>query len=250
MLGSLLQKCANRFGYEILPATFRADPVLTSELTPLLEKCWKFTLTGKERLYALQKAVQYLTKAGIEGDFVECGVWKGGSIMAMALTLMDLGVTDRKIFLYDTFAGMSKPTDEDREFRKKDSSAKERWVERQNGDHVDWEYSSLSEVKENVYSTGYPKDNFVFVEGKVEDTIPKVMPSKIALLRLDTDFYESTKHEFEFLFPALVPKGVLILDDYGWWEGVKKATDEYLSANNVPILLNRIDSSSRIGIKM
>jgi O-methyltransferase len=88
------------------------------------------------------------------------------------------------------------------------------------------------------------------VKGKVEDTVPKNAPEKIALLRLDTDWYESTRRELVHLFPRLVPGGVLIIDDYGHWQGARKAVDEYIAGNQVKILLNRVDYTGRIGVKI
>lgn len=99
-----------------------------------------------------------------------------------------------------------------------------------------------------MQSTNYPAEMLVFIKGKVEDTIPKTMPKHIALLRLDTDWYESTKHELLHLYPLLSKSGVLIIDDYGYWAGSKKAVDEYFSKGEM--LLNRIDYTSRIAIKI
>jgi O-methyltransferase len=86
--------------------------------------------------------------------------------------------------------------------------------------------------------------------GKVEDTFPKDTPDKIAILRLDTDWYESTRHELIHLYPKLSIGGVLIIDDYGHWEGARKAVDEYINDNTLRILLNRIDYTGRIAVKM
>ena len=97
-------------------------------------------------------------------------------------------------------------------------------------------------------STGYPVGNIRLLKGKVEDTIPGTMPAKIALLRLDTDWYESTKHELTYLFPLLEKSGVLIIDDYGAWQGARKAVDEYLKDNGT-VYLNRIDFTGRLLIK-
>jgi hypothetical protein len=105
-------------------------------------------------------------------------------------------------------------------------------------------------VKQAVYSTGYNRDKFHFVQGMVEDTLPEKAPEQIALLRLDTDWYESTRHELIHLFPRLSRGGVLIIDDYGDWEGARKAVDEYIAQHNVAILLNRIDHTGRIGVKL
>ena len=206
-----------------------------------------YTMTRPERVYALIEAVRYLVDAGIGGDFVECGVWKGGSIMAMALTLQELGA-ERELHLFDTFSGMTAPSDDDWNVKQGQAS---RIFEKKkvSEDAAAWCRSSLDEVRANVLSTNYRPESFYFAEGKVEDTLPGRAPDEIALLRLDTDFYESTRHELVHLYPRLAPGGVLILDDYGHWKGARKAVDEYLSENNISILLNRVDYSGRIAVK-
>jgi len=166
----------------------------------------------------------------------------------MTLTLKHLGFEDRELFLYDTFTGMTKPGEIDvsssgkpalNEFSKRKTSE----------DSSTWCLSSLDEVKENLFSTFYPQEKIHFIEGKVEETIPNHIPEQIAILRLDTDWYESTKHELIHLFPRLQPNGVLIIDDYGHWQGARKAVDEYIAENNICILLNRLDYSGRIAVK-
>src|SRR4030095_6572172 len=151
------------------------------------------TMTTIENMYYVYKATQYIINNNIPGDFVECGVWKGGNLMLVAMTLMKMNNTERKIYLYDTFEGMSEPTDKDIDFKKE--GADSIWEKNQKSDHNEWCYSSLDEVKQNLYSTGYPKDKLIFVKGKVEDTIPGTIPDIIALLRLDTDWFESTYHD-------------------------------------------------------
>jgi hypothetical protein len=105
-------------------------------------------------------------------------------------------------------------------------------------------------VQRAVRSTGYDPGKIHLIKGKVEDTVPGAAPTKIALLRLDTDWYESTRHELEHLFPRLSPGGVIIIDDYGHWQGARRATDEFLAQHNIPLLLNRIDYTARIGVKV
>jgi O-methyltransferase len=100
-----------------------------------------------------------------------------------------------------------------------------------------------------MLSSGYPERNIIFVKGKVEDMIPGTMPQRISVLRLDTDWYESTYHELQHLYPLISNKGILIIDDYGFWTGAKEATDRYFQENKIPIFLNRIDRSGRLGIK-
>lgn len=159
--------------------------------------------------------------------------------MIIAHTLLQMKET-RNIYLYDTFSGMSEPTGKDYRLADIDSPARAIWKNKLDG-------GSLSAVRENIYGTGYPQHNLIFVEGKVEDTIPVTIPEKIALLRLDTDWYESTKHELTHLFPRISKNGVLIVDDYGAWNGAKNAVDEYL--RDKTILMNRVDRDAIIGVK-
>jgi O-methyltransferase len=211
----------------------------------ILEKVNAYTMTSPERIISLTRAIDYIEANAIEGSIVECGVWKGGSVMAALLALKE---KNRNIYLYDTFEGMSEPTENDESY--KNESAKEAF---QNKDDY-WEriacYSTLDEVKNNIHKVNYPTNKINFVQGKVEETIPKTIPEKIAILRLDTDWYESTMHEMVHLFPRLVTGGVIIIDDYGHWKGCKKAVDEYVSTNNIKLMLNRIDYTGRIGIKL
>ncbi|MFO0478776.1 MAG: TylF/MycF/NovP-related O-methyltransferase [Bacteroidota bacterium] len=222
---------------------------MDEEFKPIFEKCKDFTMTSVERMYSLYKAVEYVVNNNIKGDFVECGVWRGGSAMIIAHTLLKFGVKDRSIYLYDTFEGMSEPTAVDIDY--KGDVAKSILADNPNKvQDLVWCYSSVDEVKKNMYSTDFPSSQIYFIKGKVEDTLPNHLPSSICLLRLDTDWYESTKHELEHLFPILEINGVLIIDDYGCWKGSRKAVDEYFFETRSPILLNRIDSTGRIALKL
>ena len=208
-----------------------------------------FTMTNPERVLSAIEATKYIVSYGIEGAIVECGVWKGGSAMAIALTLNELGRSNRDIYLYDTFAGMNAPTDVDISYR--GEQAHKHFSEtKTSADSSHWCLSLIEEVKKNVYSTGYPRDRFRFIKGKVEDTIPENAPEKIALLRLDTDWYESTKHELTHLFPRVSSRGIIIIDDYGYWQGARKAVDEYIAEYNSPLFLHRVDRSARLVVKM
>ncbi len=237
-------------GYVVFSTAFdkliRADMV-EEEFVDILKKCKGFTLTSVERMYALYQATKYIIDHDIPGDLVECGVWRGGSSMLMAYTLKKMNALSRKIYCYDTYEGSVKPGARDVDY--KNTSGDKLWsiFESKNSKLC---YVPLEEVKKNLFSTGYPENNFVFVKGKVEDTIPHTMPEKISLLRLDTDWYESTYHEFLHLFPRLSKHGVVIIDDYGFWKGSREATDTYFRENKVKILLNRLDYSGRMGIKV
>ena len=224
------------------PADFSATNI------EICEAVKPYTMTSPERVNALIDAIRYIAANNIAGAMVECGVWKGGSTMAMMLTLKKLGDENRDFYLYDTYTGMSTPSDADVSYqgdKAQETFSKLKFSE----EGSDWCLSPLEEVKQNAFSTSYNKDKIFFIKGKVEDTIPENIPQSIAILRLDTDWYESTKHELIHLFPLLRPGGVLIIDDYGHWEGARRAVDEYISENNIRILLNRIDYSGRIGIK-
>jgi hypothetical protein len=199
-----------------------------------------------ERVRALRDAVRYVVARGLEGDIVECGVWKGGSMLAVARTLTELGQSDRGLWLYDTYEGMSEPTDAD--LMPTGEKAADLLAAHDRSARL-WAVGPLEGVREVMLSSGYPEERMHFVKGKVEETIPAQAPEKIALLRLDTDWYESTRHELDHLWPRLVPGGVLILDDYGHWQGARKAVDEYIAEHGLTLLLNRIDYTARLAIK-
>lgn len=208
-----------------------------------------FTMTSPERLYGLIEAVKYISKNKIEGDIVECGVWRGGSMMAVANTLLSINDTQRNLYLFDTFDGMSEPdSNKDLDMNQIDAQTYLSKHKKSEDDFI-WAYAPLDSVKQNLFSTGYPKENINFIRGKVEETLPYNKIKEIAVLRLDTDWYASTKHEMEVLFPLIKKGGVLIIDDYGHWEGAKQAIDEYIQENDVLILLNRLDYSGRMAIK-
>lgn len=217
------------------------------EFKTIFERCSPFTMTSVERMYALFQAVQYVCRAGVQGDVVECGVWRGGSSMVSALALRSMGDDERTIWLYDTYEGMSEPTALDRDFR--DVRAEAEWRRSARSEHNEWAFAPLVEVEQNMRSTGYPFSRVRLVKGKVEDTIPTDAPAKISVLRLDTDWYESTLHELRHLYPRLAPGGVLIIDDYGWWKGAREATDRYLAEAGAALLLTKIDFTGRVAVK-
>jgi len=241
-----IQKIFNRAGFRIIK--LKKDSLVEEDefFQEVYAQCKEYTMTSRERAFALCQATKYIVKAGIPGDFVECGVWRGGSAMIIASTLAKLQSQDRKIYLYDTFSGMTQPSEEDFDLFKK-KKAEEKWQKEQRAEHNQWDFASLEEVKKNMQLTEYPQEKLVFVKGKVEETIPKTIPAEIALLRLDTDWHASTKHELEELFPVLKKGGVLIVDDYGHWAGSKKAVDEYFSDKN--IFLSRVDYAGIVGVK-
>jgi len=254
---TLLRKALRRMGLEV----YRRgnDPRSRMDLENLDEHSREIfaavegiSLTGLHRVDALVGAVKYLEAKGVPGDFVECGVWRGGSVVAMIKTLQLLGSNCRDIFMFDTFGGLSSISgfsDKDISFRNERAEDLYGGPDRER--KTAFLNVSLQEVRSTVLATGYPPERLHFVEGRVEDTVPERAPRQIAFLRLDTDFYESTRHEMEHLYPRLVEGGVLLVDDYGHWRGARKAVDEYLEGHpQAAILLNRIDYSGRIGVKL
>lgn len=223
-----------------------ADQALIDEVRP-------FTLTSPLRIEALLGAVRYVVEREIPGGFAECGVWRGGSVLAMVRQLQALGCDDRDVYLYDTFDGMTAPTERDTSAF--DPPALEVWESAADDGERPWAglfddgVFNERQVQQLLQSTGYPQDRIHLVRGPVEETLPARAPHQLALLRLDTDWYESTKHELQHLYPRLSPGGVLIIDDYGHWDGCRQAVDEYFSSEAAPVLLQRVDYTGRLAVK-
>ena len=230
-----------RTGAPTYPPDFSAEDIDT------IRAVSPYTMTSAEKIYELVRAVEYVVRAGIPGAVVECGVWKGGSMMAVARTLVRLGDVSRSLYLFDTFEGMTPPQDVDRSYRG-ESAAALLAAEDPNASWV-WAKGPLDEVKEALAQTSYPAERVSYIKGKVEETLPEAAPDRIALLRLDTDWYSSTYHELVHLYPRLVPGGVIIFDDYGHWEGARRAVDQYFAEQNISIFLHRIDYAGRLALK-
>lgn len=205
-----------------------------------------YTKTSIERRLTLMRAIAHVVKTGIPGAVVETGVWRGGSMMVVARALMRAGDTSRTLYLYDTYAGMTAPSDKDRKF---DGASAQDILDHTRKGHGVWCEAGLEDVRRNLALTAYPQERLVFVEGKVEDTIPGIIPDQISILRLDTDWYELTKHALHHLYPRLSSGGFLILDDYGHWQGARYAVDEFFAAQSQPPFLHRVDYTCRLVVK-
>lgn len=233
------------------------DPAVVSVIEPferaILDEVTGYTLTSKARVLATMDAVEHVVRNGIDGALAECGVWRGGSVLAMVRTLQRCGANDRDIYLFDTFEGMTAPSELD--VSSYHEPALETWQRDQAAGRQSWDWFfdpslyNLGTVQQLLLSTGYPPERLHFVVGPVEQTLPEQAPDQIAVLRLDTDWYESTKHEMEHLYPRVSPGGVLIIDDYGHWDGAKRAVDEYFEQGVPRPLLCRTDYTGRIGTK-
>jgi hypothetical protein len=243
----LVKRVTRRLGLQVarrpgMPPDFSpADRALVESVRP-------YTMTSPERIVGLAAATRWLAATGVAGDVVECGVWRGGSMMVIAKVLLEAGAADRDLYLFDTFTGMTAPTDEDLDHLGRPAAA--RFAERADGEQTSaWCRAGLAGVRANLARTGYPEHRLHFVPGMVEQTIPAEAPERIALLRLDTDWYVSTRHELEQLWPRLVSGGICVIDDYGHWRGSRHAVDEYFAAHGVRVLLHRLDYSGRLIVK-
>ncbi len=204
-----------------------------------------FTLTPHARVMALVGAVRHVVTHNVSGAIVECGVWRGGSMMAAAMTLLEQGDTSRDLYLFDTFTAM--PASGPQDYLANGLKV----VDLAEGDEIPSEYAflPLGAVRDAMLSTGYPPERMHFVQGMVEDTIPVQAPAVIALCRLDTDYYASTKHELEHLYPRIAAGGALIIDDYGHFLGAKQAVDEYFPDPATRPHFHRVDYSARLLLK-
>ena len=230
-----------------------STPEATDEQLKIMDTCSKYTMTSRSRQWALIQAVEWIAKKNIEGDIVECGVWKGGNLILCGLMLKAFNL-DRLIWGYDTFTGMSEPTENDYSIYDPKltsfSLLKSKWLKNKATQGInDWNYAAKDEVASN-FSREVGMNNLKLISGKVEDTlvVESNLPEKISILRLDTDWYESTKVELDVLFPRLEKAGVLIIDDYGHFAGSRKAVDEFFEQRGF-IWLHRVDYTCRLYIK-
>jgi hypothetical protein len=203
----------------------------------LFERWQPESLLSVDRLLALYSSAQHIVGAGIPGALVECGVYRGGGLCLVLETLVQLGATDREIVVFDTFDGFPDGTQD--MAISGDVLTRDAWVTK--------DFQAVTEA--NIDRTGYPRSKIELVRGPVETTVPGRAPAAIALLHLDTDYYESTLHELTHLWPRVSRGGVLIIDDYGHFEGCRRAVDEYFETNGPRPLLHRSDYTGRIGVK-
>lgn len=242
--GQLLAGSAKRLSSRKSRRAIGERDTSTIDDVAIWQRVAPFTMTSPERMQALVDSVRYLERHQISGAFVECGVWRGGSMMAAALALS--GSSNRELYLFDTYDGMPPPSDIDIDYSGASAAAQTANDPLRIGPIT--AVAHLNEVRRNMASTGYPDSQVHYIEGMVENTVPKLAPDQIALLRLDTDWYESTHHELLHLFPRVVSGGVLIVDDYGHWKGARQAVDDYLDATGIRLLLCRIDFTGRIAV--
>jgi len=255
MIKKIIKKILNHFNLELKtkhnPNVLTFDNSNIVKFENLYRICKKESLNiSKERFLTLYQSINYVFKNDIQGDFVECGIFKGGSSMMMAHMLAEQfqSQKNQKIWMYDTFEGMANASKYDENIDNQKAFIELDRIKKKENLNDIWAYSSLDYVKNNLKKTNIDEDKLIYIKGLVEETLYKRKPKEIALLRLDTDFYESTKSELEILYPLLQKGGILIIDDYGHWKGCKKAVDEYF-LNKKDIFFQQIDYSGIVGVK-
>lgn len=229
------------------PSLRQLYPEIDEAALEIIEAARPYTMTSPERLFSAIESARYVVRSNVVGAIVECGVWRGGSMIAMLHALARAGDVTRDAYLFDTYSGMTEPTEADRD--RAGNLAETILSKSPKAPESVWAIATLEDVRQNVSATGYPAERVHFIRGRVEDTIPRAAPDEIAVLRLDTDWYESTRHELLHLYPRLRPGGVLIVDDYGHWEGARRAVDECLAGLERPPLLVRVDYTGRVAVK-
>jgi hypothetical protein len=248
---------------ELRAAAARTQAARSYDITPeehaLIADLRPLAATSLESLVSTLRAVQYLVDAGIPGALLECGVFNGAQVAVMLRVLLRNGITDREVYAYDTFNGMPEPDEEDICVQVGESvdapppgtPARVIWsaLRNRDGSGSQWVHSPKDRVATLLGSTGYPMGRVHLVEGLVEYTLPEQAPERIALMRLDTDFYKSTRHELETLYPRLAHGGILILDDYGAFTGSRRATDSFFAERGCGVFLARVDPTVRIAVK-
>jgi O-methyltransferase len=249
------QALTKTVGYKIVRAGGRPSPAKPPKpdfpvdwdemARPILRAARPYTMTREEKRYALYLATRYVTRHAIPGAIVECGVWRGGSMHVVARTLHAIGDTTRELYLFDTFEGMTPPTDKDITYGGKPVAE---LLESRPKTAKIWAVASLEDVRQGFETVPYPAERIHFVKGPVESTLPGEAPDEIAILRLDTDWYESTLHELVTLYDRLASGGVLIIDDYGSYQGSRQAVDEFVEATGARLLLLPI-GPGRIAVK-
>jgi hypothetical protein len=221
-----------------------------AEIKAAVRRVKNATMVSFERLATLWQQVRYLDRCGVKGALVECGVWRGGCAGLMALAHTRGGAKpSREVHLFDSFQGLPRPdrsVDGERAVRLARGAA--------DGARIPIESCVASrEVARRllVDTIGYPADLVKIHEGWFQDTLPDAGASigPIALLRLDGDWYSSTRVCLEQLYGKVSQFGVVVVDDYGHYEGCRKAVDEFLAGLGRPILLNHIDYTGRFWVK-
>jgi O-methyltransferase len=238
-----------RIGVDVAALDSRSIPEIPKEIWGIMDaiEAHELTMVSRRRLIATALSVIYAVKNEMPGAFVECGVWRGGNSI-LASSIFDFFGAKNHVFLFDTFDGMTSPTVQDTSPFLGSASKVQAAIE-ESGDK--WCAATQAEVQDSFQRLGVGMDRCIFVEGDVLNTLSEAgnLPVSVSVLRLDTDYYESTKVELEILWPRLLPRGILLLDDYGFWDGQRKAVDEFFDSRGIFPMLSFVDEAGRLLVK-
>ncbi len=201
-----------------------------SEFAQIYRCVRPYTMSGPSRLHALYGAVRGVLERDVPGAVVECGTARGGSAALMGLALARARAR-RPLWVFDTFDGIPPPTDGDPDFH----------IARSYTGHFRGE---LAEVRALFDRLGIGED-VRLVKGLFQDTLPAADVGPIAVLHVDGDWYESVKVCLEQLYERVSPGGIVQIDDYGHWDGARRATDEFLAALGLDVELRYLDYTGR-----
>jgi len=207
----------------------------------------EYTFKSKLEMWTVVCCLRNIVNQKIDGDIVETGVWKGGTLILVKKILEDCNVK-KKIIGFDTFEeGFQKPGELDKKIR---YGFKEKGnLYNKTFNYKKFETSSLTNTLSNIRKNCKDVEELYLIKGKIEDTLEKENIKKISLLMLDTDYYESTKFALEKLYDKVSQNGIIYIDDYGNWKGAKQAVDEFFKKKKINPFLIRTSSASRIFIK-
>jgi hypothetical protein len=212
------------------PVEFDLSPDTEGETSVWHLPPWPMTMVGSVRLDNVEDCIRSVIDSEVPGDIIETGVWRGGTTILMRGILRAYGITDRKVYVADSFAGLPPPDAE--KYPADKASPLHLWPDLA---------VSLDEVKANFARFGLLDDQVSFVKGWFRDTLPELRDHGWAVIRLDGDLYESTMDSLENLYPGLAPGGWLIVDDYGEIPACRQAVSDYRERNGITEPIVRID---------
>jgi hypothetical protein len=261
MIKKILRSALGKLGFEVRRiGPERLGYEIEEEALAAAAKVRPYTMLSPERLITLYQQAVHCETANVPGDFVECGVWKGGSVALMALANLKRGKARRRIQLFDAFSEICEP-----DAKVDGERALQETAQLSPGAGTSGKLKALTGFYDTMGGPGTLEGNkdllervvgydgrfLEFHKGWFQDTLPKDAPSMgpIALLRLDGDWYASTKVCLDFLYDKVVKGGFVIIDDYGTYEGCRKAVDEFRAARGITDFLSHIDQTGRYWIK-
>lgn len=205
--------------------------VLTDANEYLFDKVRPYTMSSRLKLRSLKSLAELLNQNQVPGDFVECGTFKGGSAAVISTAL----TSERKIWLFDSFEGLPDVKEE------VDGADSKDWVGKCRAAEED--------VLEALKTVGVSPEQYLIRKGWFQDTFKQTLPEQVALLHCDADWYDSVLLTLETFYDRIPPGGVVVLDDFGWWEGCREAFYDFCGKRNEKPLLERVDCDQAYWIK-